>query len=70
MTEKEDKFAIFSKKFAELDGEGQDRLIAAAQELLMADRNIQNKAVSPLSDADINARLVYGGFSNETGKFC
>jgi hypothetical protein len=65
MSEKVDKFAIFSKKFAMLDDEGQSRLVKAAHELIKTHRGIKNTFTSPLFDEGINAQGAHG-FDTET----
>jgi hypothetical protein len=56
MSEKIDKFAVFSKKFVRLDDEGQNKLVKAAHELLKTHRDIKNTFTSPLFDEGINAQ--------------
>jgi hypothetical protein len=57
MSEKTDKFVVFSKKFADLDEEGQDRLVTAAHRLLKIHRNVKKISTTPLSDVTIQARV-------------
>jgi hypothetical protein len=65
MSEKVDKFAVFSKKFAKLDDEGQNKLVRAAHELLKTHRDIKNTFTSPLLDGGINVQGAHG-FDTET----
>jgi hypothetical protein len=70
MSEKVDKFSVFSKKFAKLDNEDQDKLIKAAQKLLRTHRGMKETSISPLCDDGINAQIVANNFNNKTDKFC
>jgi hypothetical protein len=64
MSEKVDKFAVFGKKFAKLDNEGQDRLIKTAYELLKV-----HTSTSPLFDKGMKTQVAHG-FNTETEKVC
>jgi hypothetical protein len=69
MTEKEDKFAIFSKKFAQLDGEGQDRLVTAAYELFRAHKCVKNISTNLLSSG-IEAYIARDNFNDKKEHLC
>jgi hypothetical protein len=69
MSEKIDKFAIFSKKFAELDEEEQDKLVTAAHELLKIHRGIKDMSDSPSYNADIKGCFTHSVFNDDTKNF-
>ncbi|MDR0526741.1 MAG: hypothetical protein LBG79_02825 [Spirochaetaceae bacterium] len=68
MPKKVDKFAVFSKKFAGLDDEGQNRLVKAAFELLKAHKRIKNMNAA-LCD-EIRECAVQSNFSPKTERPC
>jgi hypothetical protein len=58
MYEKVDTFGIFSKKFAGLDDEGQDRLVKATLRLFEAQTGIKNDAASKNKDHQLEKKAA------------